>query len=70
MRERDNPMTLTQARAFLKRAREGIRDAEQALRDRDSAALEAALMEVSGSAGTIEGALDERYGDGIKGLTA
>lgn len=57
-------MTKTQAREYLKRAREGIKDAEAALKANDAAALYDALMEISGAAGTIETDLTDCYGEG------
>jgi protein subunit release factor A len=64
-------MTKTEARAYLTRIRQGARDAEAALVANDGEALYDALMEISGSAGTIESALSDAYGDGssVGGIT-
>lgn len=50
-------MTKTEAREYLKRCREGVREAERALRENDAEALVEACMEIGGSAGTIETSL-------------
>lgn len=61
-------MTKTEVRAYLKRAREGIRDAEVALKNGDLAEFNEAILEASGSLGEIQSAND--YSDeGIRGVS-
>lgn len=56
------PMSKTEARTWLARLREDIRDAEQALKDGDAAALVEAMMDASGAAETLRGTVDEPQG--------
>jgi Zn-dependent protease with chaperone function len=58
-------MNKTQARNYLKRIREAVRDAEAALTAGDAEALQGALNEISGSTGEIDSALNDTYGDGL-----
>lgn len=67
----EKPMTKAEARAFLKRAREGLRDAEEALRTGDAADLQEALIEVTGAACHVQDALESApYAEprGIRGV--
>lgn len=61
-------MTKTEARQFLRRAADGIKDARAALAKDDPEAMAEALQDASGSLGTIESALHPHYGDGVGGL--
>lgn len=63
-------MTKTEARAWLKRSREGLRWAEEALRSGDLVDLREALIEVTGAASQVQDAA-EGYADyaGIRGMT-
>lgn len=55
-------MSKTEARKWLARLREDIRDAEQALKDNDAAALVDAMMDASGAAETLRGTIEESQG--------
>lgn len=57
-------MTKTEARAWLRRSREAVRQAELALRENDPASLLDAVQEMSGSACEIETALTDGRGEG------
>jgi HEPN domain-containing protein len=63
-------MTKAEVRKWLRRAREGIRDAEQALLDGSAEDLLFAVQEIGGSAAEIEGAVTSDYSDarGVNGL--
>jgi hypothetical protein len=62
-------MTKAEARGFLKRIREAVRDAEVAIRTGNGDALFEDIMEIGGCAGEIETALaDSVLGTGIKGV--
>lgn len=67
-------MTKTEARAYLRRVREGAREAEAALKANDAEALMLAVQEIGGSAGEIESALASVYDvdgepEGVAGMT-
>jgi hypothetical protein len=57
-------MTKTEARAYIRRCREGLREAEAALVRNDAEALRAAVLDAGGSLGEIESAVTDSYGDG------
>jgi hypothetical protein len=61
----DRPMTKGEAREWLRRIREDVRDAERALIDGDLDGLRGAMEDASGSAGELMTACDER---GVRGL--
>lgn len=64
----EKPMTKTEARAFVKRARDGLRWMEDALTAGDGADLNDAMLETIGAVATIQGAADLDYGRGIRGV--
>lgn len=61
----DQPMTKTEVRAWLKRVREDMCDAEIALASNDLESLFLCVQDASGAAAHIEGACQDQ---GIRGL--
>lgn len=68
MSDDETPMTKTEARALIRRAREGLRWMEESLTKGDSADLAEACIEAIGSVATVQGANDDQYGCGIRGV--
>jgi hypothetical protein len=66
----DRQMTKAEAVEWVRRARQGLRDAERMLRQGDAQELLNAVREVGGCAGELEGVLSSDYGTprGIKGV--
>lgn len=58
--EETKSMTKAEVRAWLKRIREDVRDAEQALAAGDLDGVRGAMEDASGSAGEVQIACDER----------
>lgn len=56
-------MTKTEAREWLRRIREDVRDAEQALRNNDAEAFFLAVQDGGPAFATLEYAIDDRNGD-------
>jgi hypothetical protein len=62
-------MTKTEARAAVRRARDGLRWIEDALRTGDADDLAQACMEAVGAVALIQDAVDFEYGRGIRGVS-
>lgn len=64
-------MTKAEARAWLKRSREGLRWAEEALRSGNASDLREALIEVTGAASAVQDAIEGYTSDyaGIRGMS-
>jgi len=65
----EKQMTKSEARAFLKRAREAMRYVEQDLRDGNGLNMPDDLSEAIGALVAISDALDDHYGRGIRGVS-
>jgi hypothetical protein len=62
-------MTKTEARAYIKRIREDLRDAEWALKNNNAQQLLSSVHDASGCAAEIETALcDDYIGTGVAGM--
>jgi hypothetical protein len=68
MTTQEQPMTKTEAIAYVRRAREGLRWIEQTLRDNDADALSEACGEVEGAVAALRDATDPDYGRGLRGI--
>ena len=68
----EKPMTKTEAQAYIRRAREGLRWMEDALKRGDlqqmAEACGEACGEASGSIAEVQDAVEGQFGRGIRGL--
>jgi len=64
-------MTKGEAAAYIRRARQDLRDAEQALRAGDRGSMLVAVLDAGGCMGELEAALDSYDGkpEGIRGVS-
>ena len=64
----DQPMSKTEARAFIRRARAGLRWMEEALAQGDADELNEACGEAVGSIIAVQDALTSEHEAGIRGM--